>query len=623
MSYKNIVLADYPLSYHPLDDLTTGDVPDFNDLLAQFDTYQDVLDFYPSYANMSGSIAYDYSGCNNIGTYSGAPETNILPIVPGNSMATKITDSIFITYSIEYDYAGKQYGDHFATKYSSDADFTLECWIYPKIISGTETTIFGDSTNNIGLFYDQGNIVFKLDTQTLTHTLSNIDEVIHVVAVYAVTAAYIYINGEIVGSLSLSDFAFTNDQCNLKSGPTDISDYFLINSAATYRYALSANQINTHYEEAKGLDPIQIVAPNNGEVFSIHDNSPSLVYKYSYPGNKSWDYFTTNELYYDQSKNTLAIKYDSAADAKTIVLDDYITLPVSTEMDSSKIEWNASSGVSISTSLDGTTYTQCTNGDSIPGYDLNSFDSSRQLYIRVTMDTTDSSKYLPRIEDLIIAFYNNQILYAENSSSYISTLENDVSISDYNISFCNDYSEILWRKNKNGISTVQDSGFHITTTNSINSIQFFYTPNSLNDSGLISTTATNGYSASTYLWHNSGAISKTNISAIYVNGVNKTSETNVSNVFKENDLHHVLIVFGSSVSGEIKFNHSLYGSIPALFQNIALYPDSFSSDEAANLYNLYIYKDYDIYNASQSLSINMTENSVNYYNNDWLVIQTS
>ena len=623
MSYKSVILSDYPLSYWPLDDLTTGDVPDFNDLLTQFDTYQDVLDYYPSYANMSGTTAFDYSGCNNYGIYSNAPETNILPIVPGNSMATKITDEIYLNYQIQNDYAGKQRTDHFGTKYSSSSNFTLEAWFYPSITSSASVPILADATNNIGLFYEKGNITFKLDSQELSYTLIDIGQVVHVVAIYTNTAAYLYINGSIASSLPLSDFAFTNEECNLKTGPAPANNYFLVNSLATYKYPLSSNKILAHYNEAKGLLPIQIVFPDNGEIFSIYDNCPTLVHKYSYPGNKTWDYFTTTDLYYDISKNTLSVQYDSAGSAQDITIDDYISLPLAMPMDSSKIEWTATKGVTVSTSLDGVTYTQCVNGDSIPGYTIDNFSSNNQLYIRINFLTTDSSKYIPRIENLTIAFYNNQILYAENSASYIETLENDVSVSSYDLTFGNVYSEILWRGSKNGLRVAQDSGFHISTSNEINSIQFFYTPSALTDSGLISTTATNGYSASTYRWHNSGTLTKSNISAIYVNGVNKTSETNVSDVFKENELHHVLIVFGATVSGEIKFNHSLYGAVPAIYQNIALYPDELTSSQATNLYNLYIYKDYEIINAAPSASINMTENSVNYYNNDWLVIQTA
>ena len=624
MSYKSVILSDHPLAYYPLDDLTTTDtVLNFSDLLAQFSTYQDVLDNFSSYANMYGDIAYDYSGLNNNGNYIGDPESHILPIVVGNSRSTKITSSNSTTYTIGYDYAGNEYTDHFATQYSSDADFTLECWFYPKISSSNVVSIFADSTNNIGLFYDKGNITFKLDSKSVSCTAPNIDTVMHIVAVYSVSAAYIYINGSLETSISLTDFAFTNSQCNLQSGPAPAGDYFLLNSLAAYRYALSYSQIVSHYNEAQGLQPIQIVYPENGELFKVYDSSPSLVYKYSYPGNRSWDYFTTSDLLYDQVENSMSLKYISAGGSKTIVIDDYITLPLGVNMDSSKIEWLATPGVSISTSLDGITYTSCENGGVISGYEINNFNSSGELYIRITMSTTDASKYIPKIQNLIIAFYNNQKLYAENTESYITTLEGVSGVTAFDISYPNDYSEILWRSSKNGIKSIQNSGFIINTNNEVGTLQFFYTPSSLNDNGLINISAINGYSAANLYWHNSGTVSKTNILKIYVNGVDKTSQTNVSNIFKQGDLHHVLIVFSSLVSGQIKFGDSIYGSVPGLFQNIALYPTQFDATKAQDIYNLYIYKDYEIYNASPLSSVSMTENSVSYYNTDWLVVQTA
>ena len=624
MSYKSVVLSDHPLSYYPLDDLTTADnLLSFTDLLAQYSSYQDVLDNFSSYSNIYGDVIYDYSGLNNNGNYIGDPESHILPIVVGNSRSTKITSSNSTTYTLGYDYAGNQYTDHFATEYSSDAEFTLECWLYPKISSSNVVPIFADNSNNIGLFYDKGNITFKLDSKSVSCTAPNIDTVMHIVAVYAVNAAYIYINGNLETSVSLTDFAFTNSQCNLQSGPAPAGDYFLINSLATYRYALSYNQIISHYNEAQGLTPIQIVHPENGELFRVYDNSPTLIYKYSYPGNKNWDYFTTTDLSYNQNEKSMSIAYVSAGGSKTVVIDDFISIPVSGTMDSSKIEWLASSGVTVSISLDGTTYTSCTNGGVIPGYEIGNFSSAGQLYIRITMTTTDASKYLPKIKNLIISFYNNQLLYAENSSSYITTLEGVSGVSEFDISYPNEYSEVLWRSSKNGIKTIQDSGFMLNTNNPVGTLQFFYTPSSLNDNGLINISATNGYSAANLYWHNSGAVSKTNILKIYVNGVDKTSQTNVSNIFKAGDLHHVLIVFSSLVSGQIKFGNSAYGSVPGLFQNIALYPAQFDATKAQDIYNLYIYKDYEIYNASPSSSVSMTENSVSYYDTDWLVVQTA
>lgn len=107
MSYKSTVLYDYPIAYYPLDDLTTVDlVSDFTDFLAQFATYQDVLDNVSSYANIYGDVAFDHSGCENDGNYIGDPETEILTIVAGNGRATKITNNNSITYTIVNDYSG-------------------------------------------------------------------------------------------------------------------------------------------------------------------------------------------------------------------------------------------------------------------------------------------------------------------------------------------------------------------------------------------------------------------------------------------------------------------------------------------------------------------------------------
>ena len=98
MSYRSVVLSDYPLAYYPLDDFTSSSSMGYTDLLAQNDNYQDILTnyetyqditgtkpltyaellltyetyadvaaAYASYANLGGDIAYDNSECQNNG----------------------------------------------------------------------------------------------------------------------------------------------------------------------------------------------------------------------------------------------------------------------------------------------------------------------------------------------------------------------------------------------------------------------------------------------------------------------------------------------------------------------------------------------------------------------------
>ena len=118
-----------------------------------------------------------------------------------------------------------------------------------------------------------------------------------------------------------------------------------------------------------------------------------------------------------------------------------------------------------------------------------------------------------------------------------------------------------------------------------------------------------------------GGYSKTNVSAIYVNGINKTSETSIANVFEVGQMHHVLIVFSNDISGDIRFNYSQFGSVESLYQNIALYPSNFDSTKALSQYDLYRYKSIQEVLDSNTWSIQLTENSVTPYNNDWIVQQ--
>ena len=129
------------------------------------------------------------------------------------------------------------------------------------------------------------------------------------------------------------------------------------------------------------------------------------------------------------------------------------------------------------------------------------------------------------------------------------------------------------------------------------------------------------YSASNYAWHNVGTISKTNISAIYVNGVSKTSETDISNVFTAGEIHHVVIVYSSPVSADLKFNHSLYGSSEALYKNICLYETAFTSGQALAHFNLYVEKAAE--EILDSSTITVTEEEPSIYNNEWVLVQSS
>lgn len=621
MSYQNAVLADYPIAYYKLDETATTAINDYSELLDVYSSYTEVESLLATYNYLLYPDANDYSGYNNNAIYNGAPENGLLTLIPGNLVSSKITNEHHIYYFATKDYTGSTAAGGFATKYTFDNDFTLEGWIYPKFTTTNKTAIFADATENIGIFYEKGNLTFAVDYEEITYTVPYLNKAMHVVATYTNDSISLYIDGKLVINKAISNFAFTNTSISLKSGPTlSINDYFLVNSFAIYRYALNPTQIENHYNSAQLLPSIQIAEPDQGRMFEIYDTNIATQFKYSYPANKPWINFVNEDLYYNENDDALEILQTSTAESKTVILNDFITIPLGPDMDSSKIEWDGNNGITVETSLDNTTYTQCTNGMPIPGYKLSSFSTNRILYLKITMTTTDASKFLPKLDSLSITFYNNQSVYASNSPDRIYTLEGEANVSNYDIAFGNKVYPILSRDDRNGIRMAQDSGFNLMTNKLIKTIEFFYTPNALTDSKLISSLADTIYYASNYSWRNTGTVSKTNISAIYVNGINKTSKTAVSDVFKVGELHHVILVFSDPISDEIRFNHSLYGSVPALYQNITLYETQFNSTKAVQHYNLYTGAATTVLDDS---SFTVTENSVEYYNNDWVVVQNS
>jgi hypothetical protein len=274
--------------------------------------------------------------------------------------------------------------------------------------------------------------------------------------------------------------------------------------------------------------------------------------------------------------------------------------------------------VSVRTSTDGTTWQACGNGRAIPQFRLGSFSSERTLYLEITFTSSDTTKFLPRLYNLLMCFYKDQVLYSPSNPNYIYTIEGTSGFASKDITFGRIKYPILSRQKLNGLTTADGAGFKIDTTESLRTIEFFVTLSDLTANSLIFTGADGNFVSARYSWTNAGTLNKSNISAIYVNGVDKISETNVSSVFTANELYHVVIVTSGSITGTILFNHIVTGGPSSLYQYIAYYPSAFNSSLALSHYNMHIGRAAAIADDS---SITLTENSVDFYDNDWLVLQ--
>lgn len=578
MSYQLKVIKDHPIVFLPLDE-------------------------------SSGVTASDISGCGNNGTYVGGLQDKILPLVSGGVSGNLINSTKSITLSTTKDYYGSTVSGGFANRYTSKNNFTLEAWFYPQILSNTRTVLLADNTSLIGLYYEAGSIVFKLQAEELYYALNNTNKVMHIAASYSQNSISLYIDGAIVATKSISSFSFSNTTSTFSIGPTSGSDYFIVDAPAIYRNSLPLETIKGHFAAgAYHVNPIQFVRTDGGILFPLNDEFNKAIYRYSL---KNLDTYVTDDVYYDKGTKSLVFYKTETVLAKTVTINDIINIPTILGATTSKIYWKADKNITVESSLDGINYLVCTNGLALPQYSKAAVITTNIIFIRITMSTTDASKYLPRLSSVKIDFYVSKNAYAENSG-YYATSTSEYSLGSFS------YPPLLRHKN-NGLQTVAGSGFNIPVTNSVSSIEMIFTPSDLTANTLFDVALQGAYAASRYSWTTGGTITKTNISKIYINGVDRTTQTNISDVLVANNLHHVVIVLTQPASGTLKFNYSGSGGPSCLYKNIALYGYQISQALATEHYGFYIARPSAVISDT---SITLTETTPVYYNNDWRVMQT-
>jgi len=582
MSYYRSVLKDLPLGFWKLDET-------------------------------SGSVCYDSSGCGNHGSYIGSLLSTAMPIVSGGSNSTKITDTDYLEFLITKDFSGLAGIGGFGTDKTSDNDFTLEIWFSPKNLT-TLTPILADSSG-IGIYWDSGNIVFKLEEEEIYYSVPNPNRSLHVVAIYSVKSMSLYLNGNLVANKSISKINFTNESLSFNCGPAPVNKYFIVDAPAIYRYSLSPNQILNRYNNFISNTESNIVLPDSGEIFKASEMYQNINTTVSFPALLDWQYHVDDNMLYREYTNSLYLSPSSSYGEFIKV----ISLPNWKNFVSSKLEMLASNGVSVYISTDNeSTWQECENGKALPGFSQGSnFLNKKVIAIKVTFESDDSEKYVPELYYMKIHFYDEKKLSAHGGGSIISVEQPNLGDS-WEISVSNTNSNILLREKDNGI-TPDNSVFYINTLKDINYLEMIFCPKSLS-SGYLFYNKTSGVESS-LSWTSNGTITKTNISNLYVNGQDITSQNNISNYLYVDEPNYILIKSSSEMTGQIWINGKQDGGNRSgvldnnTYQNIAIY-DSESVDHLKH-YNLYIGKD--VIEASDSV-IQITEEAVKTYSRDRVLL---
>ena len=562
---------------------------------------------------VDGSIAYDSSGCGNNGSYIGNLLKTGMPIVSGGLHSNKITDSDYLEFSVSKDFSGLEGIGGFGTQTTSDNDFSLEIWFHPKNLDSI-TPILAD-LSGIGIYWDNGNIVFKLEDEEVYYSVPNPNRVMHIVAVYSVKSMMLYLNGVLVASKTISKINFNNEYLLFNCGPASTGKHFIVDAPAIYRYSLSPSLILNHFNNFVTNTESNVVLPDSGELFKASELYQNINTTISFPALLDWQYHVDDNIFYEESTNSLYLSPSSTYGEFVKV----ISLPHWKNFVSSKVEWLSSNGVDLYISTDGqTTWQQCQNGKALPGFSQGStFSDAKVISIKVTFSSTDSQKYIPELYYIKIHFYDEKRLSAHGGGSIIS-VEQPNSGSSWEISISNSNSNILLRENDNGIVT-NSSVFYIDTLKDIMNLEMIFSPKSLS-SGYLFYNKTD--TVESYLsWQADGTIVKNNISNIYINGEEITSQTNISNYLYIDEPNYILIKTLSEMTGQIWLNGKQENGDRSgvlddnMYQNIAIY-ESISIDHLKH-YNLYLGKD--IIEANDSV-IQITEEAIKTYSRDRVLL---
>lgn len=549
----------------------------------------------------SGSVAYDSSGCGNSGSYIGTILESSMPLVSGGLHCNKINSSSYIEFSVTKDFSGQAGKGGFGIVNTGDNDFSLEVWFHSKSLTSL-TPIFAD-INGLGIYWDNGNIVFKLEDYRLDYTPYYPDKYFHVVAVYTGSVMRLYVDGKIVALKSVGKINFTNESLTLQCGPSSINESFIVDAPAVYRYSLNDNQIMDHYNNAQVNSDAQIVLSDYGKLFKSTEKHQPESEIFIYPVTKGWEYFVNDNLYHNELENYLYLNPTSSSGEFIQIISllhwkNYV---------SSKIEWKATHGVTVYVSSDESTWHECTNGFFLPNIDIS---TSKIIFVKVVFNSSNTELYIPKLEYLGLYFYDNKVLYCHNGSETILSTNGDINIS-------NKEFPVLSRYPDNGITT-SGSGIYLDTEDEIYNVEFILTPKSLGQ-GYVLYNKTG--SIETILSLNNGAVGKSNINALYINGHDRSSETDLSNYIYIDEPNHILIKTSAAISGQISFNAKYLNGVASnilpdnTYKNISIYKDEMVD---ASLHNS-LYTGNEIVQGYGSV-MQVTEEAVKTYSRDWVVV---
>lgn len=533
--------------------------------------------------NESSSSYVDFSGFNRTVTKIGSGSWKVTP-----PLTSKTYNAIRITPDSKLSIA-----DVPIAKYSHEREsFSINLYFKPQIDTLTDHNVIYSSAEDFGIWCSGYKIYFKVksyngEVYSVSYQMPSYNNSYHISATYDDRIMSLIINGEIEDSLILPNSFKFKSTSNL----TLVSEggIFLIDRVQILNEILPLEKHQLELRQDKYLQsPGQILIKDNPHYFGFDPEIKEVDYVLEYGLNKFFSTATITDLIEDENGDLIP------SGNGTGTLEDKHFFPPLLQSNHNQIDWSGEYGVVVEYSFDGVNYTAASNKNIIPNF------SGGFLYYKISITGADA-----KLSSFKFTSYKDK-KFPSNNSLYEIDTNNLYTVGSQSGLLINHSGDM-------GIRTI-GGGFSISDT-TVRSIEFLYFPEQIGVGCLVEC------GAAKYSFNGSGAISKSGIENIYVNGKNLTGETNIANVFASNIWHHVAVTFAEDQPGPIFINQSIDGSVLGLkarFAHLAVYDHDIPDDAVRH----YKYLTSKVSEATSLDTVNIGSESYTAFSVDKIVIST-
>lgn len=483
-------------------------------------------------------------------------------------------------------------------------DFSISFYIKAGGVFSSEESVLYDSVSGAGITVKDSNIIFSLtdasnNKYSSRYKIPNIGKSYYIAASYSNKTMSLFVDGVAQAQQELpASFKFKSTT-TLSLTSSVASSFILLDKIEIFNEALNSKYIGSEMDlDLVYQNPAQIMSLDDAAYFSFSKDIKPVKTGFVYGINKSMSTATVSgleELY----ENYVTIAGSTGAGSGYFTDSVFIT---TVDNDSNnQIDWYGDSGgVEVSYNTDGSnTYIPLTNHSNIPGF------TGGMFYYKVTISSQDLTLDKPAFTGMSFIVYDSKEFRSDNTLYSVNT--------DFNYYVGNDNNSLIKQSYENGLTTIL-GGISIAD-NTVRSIEFMYMPKDLSQTCLLDC------GGSRYSWSSAGNITKTNISSIYVNGVNLYSQTSASNVFIPGIWHHVVITLSQDEASTLFLNQSKTGTLIGSnsgFAHLGIY----DYDMSAKAITHYKHLTSRVLEATSSDSISIGSDSYSGYNVDKVVLST-